>query len=70
MRLIAKSEPNPIPMDQLRLVCVYYLSAQNVSKEDIELLEKELVKAGLEEWELSCFRWEFFSTTGLGDNLK
>ncbi|KAG8812061.1 Vesicle trafficking between the ER and Golgi [Serendipita sp. 399] len=52
-----KSEPNPTPQDQLRLVCVYYLSAQSVTKEDIEALEKELMKAGVEEWELSGFRY-------------
>ena len=51
-----KSEPSPTPQDQLRLVCVYYLSAPSVSKEDFEALEKELTKAGVEEWDLSCFR--------------
>jgi hypothetical protein len=53
----SKTEPNPTPKDQLRLVCVYYLSAQNVSKEDVEALEKELIKAGIEEWELSSFKY-------------
>ncbi|CAG7852025.1 SubName: Full=Related to SLY1 protein {ECO:0000313/EMBL:CCA75728.1} [Serendipita indica DSM 11827] len=52
-----KSEPSPTPQDQLRLVCVYYLSAPNISKEDVEALEKELTKAGVEEWDLSSFRY-------------
>ncbi|KAG8749562.1 Vesicle trafficking between the ER and Golgi [Serendipita sp. 396] len=52
-----KSEPSPTPQDQLRLACVYYLSAQTVSKEDTEALEKELTKAGVEEWELTSFRY-------------
>lgn len=53
-----KSEPNPTPSDQLRLVCVFYLGASTpVTREDIEALEKELVKAGVEEWDLASFKW-------------
>lgn len=52
----AKTEPNPTPLDKLRLVCVFYLSASNLGREDVDALEKELIKAGVEEWELSSFR--------------
>jgi hypothetical protein len=56
-----KSEPNPTPLDQLRLVCVFYLGCQgSLSREDVDALEKELIKAGVEEWDLSSFRCVHF----------
>jgi sec1 family domain-containing protein 1 len=52
-----KSEPSPTPRDLLRLVCVFYLCVREVGREDVENLEKELEKAGVEEWEMSVFRY-------------
>ncbi|KAI0053468.1 SLY1 protein [Auriscalpium vulgare] len=45
-----KSEGHPTPLDQLRLVLVFYLSSQDnaVSKDDIGELEAELKKAGVD----------------------
>jgi sec1 family domain-containing protein 1 len=54
-----KSEPSPTPRDLLRLVCVFYLCVREVGREDVENLEKELEKAGVEEWEMSVFRCVF-----------
>ncbi|KIM28562.1 hypothetical protein M408DRAFT_329345 [Serendipita vermifera MAFF 305830] len=52
-----KSEPSPTPRDLLRLVCVFYLCVRELGREDVENLEKELEKAGVEEWEMSVFRY-------------
>jgi len=53
----AKREPSPTPRDLLRLVCVFYLCVREVGREEVEGLEKELEKAGVEEWEMSVFRY-------------